>query len=313
MATQEIHRPETLSRFGSMSTRWVNDAPLLEAAFWYACAGLPVFPVAPAGKAPLVPRGVYAATCDERLIRQWWHRWPSANIGVPTGRPSGCWVLDIDPRHGGLDSLERLLRDAQVSSSALSSTRVQRSGGGGLHLWYALRADGVQLTNTSGFAGYPGLDLKVAGGYVIVAPSIHKSSSRYRWANDTELAPFPDLLVERFRAHRQRELARLPLSSPASPSFRSSGLPPADCAADPDYWLRCALRHAAPGCRNNYGYFLACHLLDDVGLTPEQAQPYLISYAEQVPQVVEDLFSVEEALSCLRSAARRSAVCGVRG
>lgn len=306
---QELQQ-ETLPLAWAAPPWWFNEAPsLLEAALTYARAGLPVFPVEPRGKAPLVPRGVYAATCDQRIIRQWWHRWPAANIGMPTGRPSGCWVLDVDPRHGGLKSLDLLLRDGQAStafpSSALSPTRVQLSGGGGLHLWYSLRTDldGVQFSNISGFAGYPGLDLKVAGGYVIAAPSRHHSGACYRWGNETAPLPFPDLLVERFRAHRQRELARPPIAAFTSPPPACQ--PGIERERDPDYWLRCALKYGVPGRRNTYAYFLACHLLDDVGMTPEAAEPYLLAYAQQVPQVASDYFGREEALSCLRSAARR--------
>ena len=40
-----------------------------------------------------------AASEDE--VEESWGRWPSANIGIVTGRVSGIVVLDVDPRSGG--------------------------------------------------------------------------------------------------------------------------------------------------------------------------------------------------------------------
>jgi hypothetical protein len=294
----------------SLSPVWCfNEAPNLgEAALAYARVGLPVFPLEPEGKAPLVPRGVYAATCDPGIIRRWWQRYPDANIGVPTGTPSGCWVLDVDPRHGGLESLERLPRDAlelarsPVHDPPLHATRIQLTGGGGVHLCYRLRTDlDVRFSNTVSFAGYPGLDVRVGGGYIVVAPSRHRSGGVYRWQNDLPLVPFPQLLVERWRAHRQRAFARPPRAGHAGPFCPSSSWS-SEREADPAYWLRCALKYGVPGQRHNYASFLACHLIDSVGMTPEEAEPYLVTYAMQVPQG-DDPFTIEEALECLRWAA----------
>ena len=308
MNTQSRHEPSPPS--WSLSPVWCfNEARSMgEAALAYGQVGLPVFPVEPRGKAPLVPRGVYAATCDPITIQRWWQRYPKANIGMPTGQPSSCWVLDVDPRHGGLHSLEQLQRDALPGSPApaasLHATRIQLTGGGGVHLCYGLRQDlDVQFSNTVSFAGYPGLDLRVGGGYIVVAPSQHKSGEWYRWQSDLPLLPFPTLLVERWRAHRQRLFAQ-PLSGPHTTSSRSSHGREA-CETDPGYWLRCAVKYGLPGQRHNYALFLAYHLLDSVGFTPEEAEAYLVAYAQQVPQSSDDSFSIEEALGCLTSVARK--------
>ena len=60
------------------------------------------------GKHPLTAHGFADATRDEKQIRAWWKRWPDANIGIPTGAISFI-VLDVDPRHGGDESLRKLL------------------------------------------------------------------------------------------------------------------------------------------------------------------------------------------------------------
>jgi hypothetical protein len=44
------------------------------------------------------------------VIERWWKRWPSANLGVPTGKKSAVVVLDVDLDDGGLESLAKLER-----------------------------------------------------------------------------------------------------------------------------------------------------------------------------------------------------------
>ena len=94
--------------------------PFISAALSYARLGWPVIPLHypvggggcscnnPACDSPakhpigkLVPHGLKDATTDEELIRQWWARYPQANIGIRTGAESGLVVLDIDPHNGG--------------------------------------------------------------------------------------------------------------------------------------------------------------------------------------------------------------------
>src|SRR2546427_13223225 len=95
---------------------------MLAAVLVYAQRGWSVFPVytvvngqcscgntacASPGKHPRTTHGVQDASTDEATIRQWWCRWPGANIGIRTGAVSGLVVLDVDPRHGGDASLEQ--------------------------------------------------------------------------------------------------------------------------------------------------------------------------------------------------------------
>src|SRR5215469_3805189 len=78
----------------------------LEAALRYAARGWPVFPCQWQGegrKRPLIERGLHAATIDSAIVTNWWTRWPEALIGLPTGDPIGCVVLDIDRKEGGPD------------------------------------------------------------------------------------------------------------------------------------------------------------------------------------------------------------------
>lgn len=51
------------------------------------------------------------------------------NLGVRTGRQSSCFVLDVDPRNGGDDSLRALVEE----HGPLPTTYTVQSGGGGTH------------------------------------------------------------------------------------------------------------------------------------------------------------------------------------
>ena len=77
------------------------------AARSYATRGWPVFPLEPNSKIPYKgSRGFKDATTDENRVTDWWTQFPASNIGVSTGKK--LVVLDVDPRHGGDDSLRSL-------------------------------------------------------------------------------------------------------------------------------------------------------------------------------------------------------------
>src|SRR5690606_26024617 len=65
-----------------------------------------------AGKHPvarLVPNGLRDASSNPQTVRDWWSVMPKANIGIKTGEESGIVVLDVDPRHGGADTVKELI------------------------------------------------------------------------------------------------------------------------------------------------------------------------------------------------------------
>src|SRR5215218_6410503 len=121
--------------------------------------------------------GLYAATGDTERIARWWRRWPQANIGARV--PASLLVVDVDPRHGGLDRLAELQRE----HGPLPPTRVSVSGRGDRahHLWFL--HPGGQLT-AARLGG--GVDLKTHAGYVVLPPSRHPATGQpYRWAEPT--------------------------------------------------------------------------------------------------------------------------------
>jgi hypothetical protein len=152
----------------------------------------------PLGK--LAPEGLLNASTEEAIIRGWWTTAPDANIGVVTGSDTGLAVLDIDPRHGGDESLKRLT----ILGNLPLTTQVH-TGGGGLHIY--LRHPGYELKIKSRpLPGYPGVDIKADGGYVIVPPSNHVSGGTYLWKVSPESyspAKIPDWLLTLLLAEPQ--------------------------------------------------------------------------------------------------------------
>lgn len=146
---------------------------LLKAALSYAKRGIPVFPCKPGGKRPLTYNGFWDATMNVRRVKGWWERWPSANVGVPTGRSSGLLVLDVDTRDGGPQSLAALERE----NGPLPKTARSRTGGGGIHVFFRYPEE-EQVRNSAGLLG-AGLDVRGEGGYVVVSPS--RTQSSYEW------------------------------------------------------------------------------------------------------------------------------------
>ena len=195
-------------KYDAPSEKWeYRDAAPIEAARAYAARGWSVFPVhslcdgicscgkpkcGSDGKHPRTKNGHKDATRDEQQIHAWWTRYPDANIGVATGSVSGILVLDVDPRHGGDESLAKLIAE----HSELPNTVEQVSGGGGWHFFFRY-ADGVK--NSAGRLG-AGLDVRGEGGYIIVAPS--KTIGEYRWRKEyapgeVELADAPQWLIDK--------------------------------------------------------------------------------------------------------------------
>lgn len=162
--------------------------PLLESALRYARFGWAIFPVyeprdgrcscgrecpSPA-KHPRTPNGLLDATRNEAKIREWWGRWPEANIGISTG-PSQLVVIDVDPRHGGDESFRILIQ----RNSALDTAQVLTGGGGEQ---YYLRATVDVASRSLAFGkDYPGIDIRGLGGYVVAPPSRHISGGTYEW------------------------------------------------------------------------------------------------------------------------------------
>ena len=189
----------------------------LEAALSYAARGWPVLPVhsasggrcscgqdgcGSAGKHPRLANGLNGATTRPDLLESWWRRWPAASVGIRTGAVSGLVVIDIDPRHGGDETLLELER----TWGALPRTPEVKTGGGGRHIY--LRHPGQQVRSRAQALG-AGVDIKADGGYVLAPPSVHASGECYAWdvgrhPDDLGLAEMPAWTLSSLSARRRR-------------------------------------------------------------------------------------------------------------
>jgi hypothetical protein len=151
-------------------------------------------------------------------------------------------VIDVDPAHGGTQSLDRL----QSLMVRIPATLTASTGGGGLHLIYT--HPGFELRNTAGrlpgvSEPLPGLDLRGDGGYVIAAPSRHRSGATYTWTDPAvPVAAAPTWL-------RPPSRSQFPSGQGCRPTLRTAGGSGYGLAA-----LRAELaevRRAAVGDRNN--------------------------------------------------------------
>ena len=260
----------------------------LDAALDYARRGWPVFPChapiaggcscglrgcASPGKHPRVVRGLHEATTDVVTIAGWWQRWPRANVAIRTGVVSGLVVIDVDPPHGGGDSLATLT----ARHGPLPWTMAVRTGSGGTHLYLA--HPGGQVRNTAGTRLGTGIDVRGDGGYVIAPPSVHVSGACYSWSNPVaETAPpVPAWLVERLRPPAPR--------SAPTPDIR---IDPATATA----WARSALerevelvRSAPIGQRNmtlNRAAFSLGQIVSGGGLDADEVEAVLLGSANAV-------------------------------
>lgn len=166
----------------------------LRAALYYAGRGWQVFPITPGKKEPPLCLWKADATTDQAIIKSWWQKTPDANVGIATGGRSGIVVLDVDPRHGGDESLLTLATE----HGKLPDTVESMTGSGGRHIIFA--HPGCEIGNTSNNPAQ-GLDIRGDGGYIVAPPSLHPNGKFYEWEpsckpSQTELAPMPEWFID---------------------------------------------------------------------------------------------------------------------
>lgn len=207
---------------------------ILSAALDYAARGWRVFPC-DAGhrkpKAALLPTRkddagksipgsgwIEQASSDAETIRAWWRRWPDALIGAIPGA-AGAFVIDLDPKGESVEAVEARLVEA--IGGPLPDCPRTRTQSGGLHLWFR-KTEGHTFGNHS--LGLKNIDIRVDGGYVIVAPSRMLSGASYEWLGgrmfDATAPAVPARVVEIIEARKRHEqeaapLPQLPASAPA--------------------------------------------------------------------------------------------------
>ena len=172
------------------------------------------------GKHPRLSNGLTGASTDPYTIERWWHRWPTANIAIRTGEPSGLVVVDVDRRAGGHRTLSELVERHGV----LPATMTVRTGDG-IHLYFA--HPGRAVSNDAGRRVGAGIDIRGDGGYVLAPPSLHHTGRRYAVEAERAIAPMPEWIRE--------------LVAP-TPPVRAT-VPRASVSRDGSAWARAALEN----------------------------------------------------------------------
>ena len=224
---------------------------MLTAALDYAGRGWPVLPLHhptatgcsclnpecnAIGKHPRLRNGLDSASTDEKTIRDWWTRWPDANVGILTGPESGLLVVDLDNKGDtrGEDNFAVVVAECGGMGPTLTA-----STGKGKHLFFA--HPGLEIKNSvSGIA--KGVDVRAARAYVVAAPSLHPSGTRYAWVKpDESPAEMPEWLIDRLVRRTQPDAPKLPVlpaaGLPSGPNAIQQGI-----RNDKLYRIGCSLR-----------------------------------------------------------------------
>ncbi len=190
MSNDDAREPITSALEGQTEP---NEATPLDAALDYARLGYRVIPLhepigansearcscaqgsdcRSIGKHPRFAGWQKKATGDAAKIRQIWKRWPSANVGIATGK--GLAVLDVDTNGAETLRVRYGLDVEELSRKTVSA----RTGSGGWHLYFD-EPQGLSLGNSVRKLG-DGLDVRVGGGQVAASPSRHRSGAVYTW------------------------------------------------------------------------------------------------------------------------------------
>lgn len=181
---------------------------IYEAAKDYASRGWLIFPLhtideagqcscgtkacGDAGKHPRLARGLKEASSDLSKVEEWFGpNAPASNIGIVTGEVSGITVIDIDIGEGkfGAESWAEAIKDHGEPNTLMAET-----GSGGMHVVFAYNSVLKTASNVLG----KGIDSRNDGGYIVAAPSRHRSGGSYKWINwGTKLATLPAHLSRR--------------------------------------------------------------------------------------------------------------------
>jgi len=223
---------------------------LADHALDYVADGWLIFPVNPNTKAPLVDGGMKAATADPISIAEWWTRWPDALIGCRI--PRDMVLLDIDPRHGGLQTWEALL---DLHGPLTSRCHFSGRGDGGFHIWLTApgttkgrwsvralnqwaqdRGHGHAITDSKHTAG---IDLLHHGHrYTILPPSPHpETGDPYTWAHQGPPTQCPAWLAELIT------VPDTPTHTPAPPPVARRDDSIADWYTNTQTWDQLLTRH----------------------------------------------------------------------
>ena len=148
----------------------------------YTAHGWTVAPKHPTQKRPLIQGWQHFSSKTPSEVCDMWARHPSEGVCIVTGPASNLLVLDIDPKDGGDDTLNRF----EDQHGELPATPVVKTPSGGLHYYFNYPDDGSTWGNTASKIG-PGVDTRGQGGQVVAPPT-----AGYDWIVTPEEEPVAD-------------------------------------------------------------------------------------------------------------------------
>jgi hypothetical protein len=239
---------------------------------------------------PIREPGVWQAIAGWRA-----ERGIATNVGLATGRASGVFALDVDPKNGGLETLKAY----EAKGWTLPPTWEQRTGGAGLHCLFSMPGD-FEPTNATGSLG-PGLDIRGTGGQIVLAPSVTDKGVYAILRDETPWAA-PWWLLDAIRPapYSPREPAS---HNPATVDARAAAY-----AARALDGLLSDLRHELSS-RNSVAFRVACRiheLLNAGWLDYDEALDAYLSAAEHASGNKPDPFPESEARAVWENAAHRT-------
>lgn len=244
-------------------------------------------------KSPLTENGFYDATIDQKIINNWWGKYPDALIGIPI-KSLGALLVDVDNHPGGPnggEAWQKLLNDyasGEVPNFGFGQITPRK----GLHMLFN-RPEDLHIPGSL----VDGIDLKV-NGYLCTGEG-YDILGGHNW--DNKLPNPPEWLLMLIEQKNRKEEADKKAWS------ASNTIPPdlVDLDRAARYYLEKYLREVRPRTneagRNKCGFNLAGQLRD-LGLSKAQAEYFIFEYAAHVPQLAGDFYTEKAALASLKSA-----------
>ena len=180
----------------------MKNPTMLQAALALSTQGLPVFPCNPLDKRPFTKHGFKDATKDIKQITKWWTTWPNAMIGMPMGKRSGMFCVDLDLKddENGIATWEAWSQEWNVASL----TREHSTPSGGKHLLFQWQPD---IRNIPLHKLGTGVEIKGDGGYICVPPGHRADGKEYKIINECVPSPAPQQLLDKMFAYYRGERA----------------------------------------------------------------------------------------------------------
>ena len=170
---------------------------MLKAALWYLdTMGFSIIPVKK-NKKPFIKWEKYQTEKPTRdQIKEWWEKWPHANIGIVAGKVSGVDIIDCDSEVG-----KTTLEDFLPVSFITPTSKTPK----GYH-YYFRHKDGL----SNSVRALTDCDIRTTGGYIIAPPSQNGNGIGYSWIENlkiskAELADMPDILFDKIGRASCRE------------------------------------------------------------------------------------------------------------